>query len=123
MEEKRVQESSDDRTQKWYTRIVGIFFVLIVLSLVTDLLSFGHRPETWHKIFHILIGVVVLAYGWSNASFWRPFCLVNGTFFTFVAVFGIIFPDFGMLDAFNTTDTILHSIVGVTGLLIGMRQR
>ena len=106
--------------QKWYTRVIGIFFVLVVLSLITDWLEFGHRAETWHKIFHCLVGVAVLTFGWNRESFWRPFCLINGAFFIFVAAFGWTYPDFGGLDAFNRLDTILHSIVGVSGFSIGV---
>ena len=109
--------------QKWYTRIIGIFFTLVVFSLVLDLTQFGYRLETWHKVFHVLTGVVVLKFGWNNDRWWRPFCLVNGTFFTLVAAFGWIFPDFAGLDAFNRIDTILHSIVGISGLIIGFWKR
>lgn len=105
--------------QKWYTRAIGVFFVLVVVTLVTDIVQFGHRPETWHKIFHVVLGGIVLAVGWNKKEFWRPFCLVNGAFFTFVALFGWTFPDFGGLDAFNRLDTILHSVVGVSGLVVG----
>lgn len=109
--------------QKWYTRIISVFFTLVVFSLIFDWYTFGHRPETWHKVFHFLLGVVVLRYGWNNPKWWRPFCLINGAFFTFVAVFGWTFPDFGGLDAFNRVDTILHSIVGASGLLIGFWKK
>lgn len=102
---------------KWYTRIIGIFFVLVVVTLIADYSKFGHRPETWHKAFHVLLGIVVLLYGWNNKSFWKSFSLANGAFFTFVALFGLAFPNFGNLDAFNKLDTILHSIVGISGLL------
>ena len=105
--------------QKWYTRIIGIFFVLVFISLIFDFYKFGHRPETWHKIFHVIVGSVVLHYGWSNKNFWKPFCLVNGAFFAYVALFGLVFPDFANLDAFNRADTILHSIVGISGLATG----
>ncbi len=106
--------------QKWYTRIIGIFFTLVVISLIADYLKFGVRLETWHKVFHVVLGIIVLKYGWNNKNFWRPFCLINGAFFTIVAVIGWAFPDLLGLDAFNRLDTILHSIVGVSGLLIGM---
>jgi len=109
-----------DELQKWYTRLIALFFVLVLLSLVSDYMKFGHRPETWHKMFHVLLGTTVLYYGWNSERFWKPFCLVNGAFFTYVALFGWVFPDFGGLDAFNRTDTILHSIVGLSGLLIGI---
>ena len=36
---------------------------------------------------------------------------------------GQLFPDFGGLDAFNRMDTILHSTVGASGLLIGWLAR
>src|SRR3989338_1324845 len=106
--------------QKYYTRLIGIFFVLVAITLITDYLKFGHRPETWHKIFHVLLGSIVLYYGWNNEKFWKPFALANGAFFTFVALFGLAFPDFGGLDAFNRLDTILHGIVGTSGLVIGL---
>ena len=34
-------------------------------------------------------------------------------------LFGWLFPDFGGLDAFNHLDTVLDSVVGISGLLIG----
>lgn len=108
--------------QKWYTRLIGVFFVLVVVSLAADYLRFGHRPETWHKIFHVLLGLIVLKHGWSNKRFWRPFCLANGAFFTYAALFGFAFPNFGDLDAFNSLDTALHGIVGAGGLIIGALQ-
>jgi hypothetical protein len=83
-------------------------------------MQFGHRPETWHKAFHVVVGASILAVGWGDERVWRPFCLVNGAFFAFVAAFGWTFPDFAGLDAFNRLDTILHSIVGGSGLLVGL---
>src|SRR3989338_1083199 len=109
--------------QKYYTRLIGIFFVLVAITLITDYLKFGHRPETWHKIFHVLLGTIVLYYGWNNEKFWKPFCLTNGALFSFIALFGFIFPNFANLDAFNKLDTILHSIVGLNGLFIGYFDR
>ena len=105
--------------QKWYTKVIGIFFVLVALSLIFDFYKFGHRPETWHKIFHVLLGSIVLYYGWNNKNFWKPFALANGAFFAYIALFGFMFPNFGGLDAFNRLDTILHGIVGLSGLAIG----
>ncbi|TSC67925.1 MAG: hypothetical protein G01um101472_257 [Parcubacteria group bacterium Gr01-1014_72] len=104
---------------KWYTRIIGVFFVLVSVSLVSDYIQFGFRPETMHKIFHIGLGLIVLRYGWNNAAWWRPFAIGNGLFFSSVAFFGALFPDFAGLDAFNTTDTVLHAIVGLSGLVVG----
>ena len=110
---------------KWYTRIIGIYFLSIVFSLFIHFTQSGHTPETWHKIFHILIGIIVI-YHWNNKNFYRPFTAVIGAFFTFVAIFGWTFPDFALslgLEAFTYSDTILHTIVGVTGLLIGVRVK
>lgn len=104
----------------WYTRIIGVAFLVAVgLSLILDLGKFGFRPETMHKAFHVLLGGIVVVWGWRNSAWWRPFTLANGGFFTFVALFGVLFPDFGGLDAFNRTDTILHGIVGLSGLAVG----
>ena len=108
---------------KWYTRIIGIFFVLVVITLIADYSKFGHRPETWHKAFHVLLGAVILYCGWNNKSFWTPFSLANGAFFTFVALFGLAFSNFGNLDAFNNLDTILHGIVGISGLIAGFSEK
>lgn len=38
---------------KWYTRIIGIFFLLVIVSLVFDYLKSGFTAETMHKIFHV----------------------------------------------------------------------
>ncbi|OGD31912.1 hypothetical protein A3C91_00595 [Candidatus Azambacteria bacterium RIFCSPHIGHO2_02_FULL_52_12] len=97
--------------------------MLIVFSLLSDYFRFGFRPETMHKIFHVGLGVIVLGYGWMGERWWKIFPLANGSFFTFVAIFGCLFPDFGGLDAFNKADTILHSIVGITGLAVGFLDR
>lgn len=107
---------------KWYTRIVGIFFALVSISLISDYFSFGFRPETMHKLFHVIVGVAILKIGWNNEKAWKPFSLINGGFFTYVALFGWLFPDFGSLDAFNRVDTILHSIVGLSGLVVGVLE-
>ncbi len=107
---------------KWYTRAIGVFFILVIFSLIPDYFHFGFRPETMHKIFHIILGVIVVRFGWSNKTWWKFFPLINGSFFTFAASFGFLFPDFGGLDAFNFTDTFLHTIVGLSGLAIGFRN-
>ena len=107
---------------KWYTRLVGVFFILVSVSLVSDLISYGVHPETMHKIFHITLGLIVVTWGWHNISWWSAFPLTNGIFFSFVGLFGWLFPDFGGLDAFNRVDTILHSVVGLSGLMIGFAR-
>ena len=108
---------------KWYTRIIGIFFLLVAVSLAADYLRLGFRPETMHKVFHVLLGAFVARYGWNSAAWWRTFPLANGGFFCFVGLFGWLFPDFGGLDAFNRMDTLLHSAVGSSGVLIGVFAR
>ena len=39
--------------RKYYTRVIGIAFLLIALSLVFDYLQLGYRAETRHKVFHM----------------------------------------------------------------------
>ena len=107
----------------WYTRIIGVLFILVAVTLIIDYLKFGFRAETMHKIFHVILGILIVAFGWSNEKFWKPFCLANGSFFIFIALFGLIFPNFANLDAFNSIDTLLHGIVGISGLMIGLTKR
>lgn len=108
--------------QKWYTRVIGVFFILVVFSLISDYLANGFRLESWHKIFHVGLGLFVVYYGWNNEGFWKPFSLWNGLFFIIVGVVGWIYPNLLGLDAFNRVDTILHSIVGGSGLVIGLKR-
>ncbi len=100
-----------------YTRIIGVFFFLIIISLISDLVAKGFNPESMHKIFHVVLGIIILFY-WKNKTFMANFPLINGAFFTYVAFFGFLFPDFAGLDTFNTVDTILHTIVGFSGLIV-----
>ena len=108
---------------KWYTRIIGIFFLLVSISLIIDIVHFGFRPETMHKIFHVLLGIIIVSYGWNSKAWWKTFPLANGLFFSYVALVGWLFPNFAGLDTFNLTDTILHTIVGLSGLLISLKER
>jgi len=108
---------------KWYTRVVGVFFILVSISLIFDFINFGFRAETMHKIFHVLLGLFIVYYGWNSKSWHKYFPVINGLFFTFVASFGFLFPDFADLDAFNKLDTLLHSIVGLFGLVIAFIDR
>lgn len=109
--------------QKWYTRFIGIFFTLIIFSLLFDVWMVGYRLETWHKLFHVVLGIVILRFGWNDERFWKPFSIANGVFFLAVGLVGWVFPDFLGLDAFNRVDTVLHSIVGVLGLGVGLFSR
>lgn len=106
------------RYNLWYTRIIGIFFLLVLITLVTDTATRGITYETGHKVFHILLGFYAILIGWGGMlSQWKSFTRFNGAFFAVVAATGWLFPDLGGLDAFNRTDTILHSIVALTGLV------
>ena len=71
----------------WYMRTVGILFLLVGFSLVADLAQYGFHPETMHKAFHVLLGSAVVLFWWNSAVAWRPFALVNGALFSFVALF------------------------------------
>ena len=103
--------------QKLYTRGIGMFFILVVFSLISDYLANGFRLETWHKIFHVFLGLFVVYFGWNNKKFWKQFSLLNGIFFVLIGAVGWIYLDLLGLDAFNRVDTVLHSIVGVSGLI------
>lgn len=113
---------SAEMLARWYTRIIGIYFVLILLPLATDLNLHGFNPETMHKLFHILLGVIILWKGWSSSAFQQHFPLLNGAFFTYVALVGILFPNLGNLAAFNSTDTALHALVGLSGIAVAWMQ-
>jgi len=104
---------------KLYTHVIAVAFLLVFFSLAADYARFGFRPETMHKVFHVILGGVILRFGWNNPLWWKAFPWANGAFFSFTALFGLLFPDFGGLDAFNRIDTVLHSIVGGSGLLVG----
>jgi hypothetical protein len=110
---------------KWYTRLISIFFTLIIFSLIADFLTSGFRPETFHKVFHIMLGIIIFLQ-WKNKSFYKNFPLINGVFFTFLAIFGWTFPDFALelgFEAFTLPDTMLHTVVGLSGLIIGFLKK
>ncbi|HLD06128.1 MAG TPA: DUF4383 domain-containing protein, partial [Candidatus Nanoarchaeia archaeon] len=88
-----------------------------------EYLDAGLSPESLHKLFHVLLGIIVIAVGWGRKAFWRPFCIANGAFFLYVALFGWLFPDFAGLAAFSMMDTVLHTVVGVFGLGIGLLEK
>lgn len=108
---------------QWYTRIIAVFFLSVSIPLAMDFSQYGFNPESMHKIFHVIVGAVAAIFAWNNPRWWRPFALINGAFFSYVALFGFLFPDFGGLAAFNSLDTALHSAVGITGLIAGLAPR
>ena len=103
---------------KLYTWVVGFLFLVAVgYTLTVELVTKGVTLEAGHKALHVLIGVwaVVIIVKGLEAQY-RIFALVNGILWGAVAMVGWIVPDFHGLDAFNRLDTILHTIVSVTGL-------
>ena len=103
---------------KLYTWVVGAVFLLAVgYTLTVELVTKGVTLEAGHKALHVLIGVWAVAIVVRKLeSQYRIFALFNGVLWGVVAIFGWIMPDFHGLDAFNRLDTILHTIVSVTGL-------
>ena len=103
---------------KLYTWVVGgLFLVAVGYTLAVELATKGVTLEAGHKALHVLIGV------WAAVIIvkrlepqYRIFALTNGILWGAVAVVGWTMPDFHGLEAFNRIDTILHTIVSVTGL-------
>ncbi len=105
---------------KWYTRLIGIAFLFVTISLINDYIKFGLQIETGHKALHIVIGAAIITWAWKNERLWKPLCFGNGIVFGGLALIGWIFPDLGGLATFNFTDTTLHTAVGFFGLGIGL---
>lgn len=105
--------------QRWYTRIVGVLFVFVLVPLINEAMNNGNTPELWHKAFHVILGSLILHFGWDNEKFSKIFCIANGAFFFYVALFGWVFPNFAGLDAFNLMNSVIYSIIGGFGLIIG----
>ena len=107
---------------KLYTWVVGGLFVVAVgYTLAHELVTEGITLEAGHKALHVLIGfwavfIVVKKREWQ----YRIFALTNGILWGAVAIFGWTMPDYLGLAAFNRLDTILHTIVSVTGLLAAL---
>ena len=102
---------------KYYTRIISVLFVLVIISLISDTLKHGYSYETLHKLLHISIGIYGIAFLWNTPEKnYKLFALANGILFSLIALTGWIFPDLFGLDAFKRVDTVLHSIVGLSGL-------
>jgi hypothetical protein len=103
---------------KLYTWVVGaLFLVAVGYTLTVELVTKGITLEAGHKALHVLIGVwaVVIVVRKLEPQY-RMFALTNGILWGAVAVIGWTMPDFHGLEAFNRIDTILHTIVSVTGL-------
>jgi hypothetical protein len=98
--------------------VVGtLFLVAVGYTLTVELVTKGVTLEAGHKALHVLLGVwAVIIVVRKLEPQYRLFALVNGVLWGCVAVVGWIYPDLHGLDAFNRLDTILHTIVSVTGL-------
>ena len=103
---------------KLYTWVVGGLFVVAVgYTLAHELVSEGVTLEAGHKALHVLIGFWAVVIVVKNLeSQYRIFALTNGILWGVVAIVGWTMPDYLGLAAFNRLDTILHTIVSVTGL-------
>jgi hypothetical protein len=104
--------------QRRYTRLVGIYCLTVGLLLFWDLLFYGHRPEMWHRLFHLGIATIVI-WNWNKNIFWKQFSLYNGILFLFLAAFGFAFPDFGSnggLMAFGSFFTFMNFVIGAAGV-------
>jgi hypothetical protein len=103
---------------KLYTWVVGGLFVVAVgFTLAMELITRGVTLEAGHKALHVALGFWAIAIVVRNLEpQYRTFALVNGILWGGVAIVGWIFPDLHGLDAFNHLDTILHTVVSVTGL-------
>ena len=110
---------------KFYTWVVGgLFLVAVGYTLAVELATEGLTLEASHKALHVLIGVwaVVIIVKKLEPQY-RLFALTNGILWGTVAVVGWTMPDYLGLAAFNRLDTILHTIVAVTGLLSALLTR
>jgi len=104
---------------KLYTWVVGGLFLFAVgYTLAVELVTEGVTLEAGHKAIHVAIGVwaVVIVVKKLEPQY-RLFALTNGILWGAVAFIGWTMPDYLGLAAFNRLDTILHTIVSVTGLL------
>ena len=104
---------------KIYTWVVGGLFLLAVgYTLAVEFVTEGATLEAGHKALHVALGlwaVFIVVGKWETQ--YKLFALTNGILWGAVAIVGWTMPDYLGLAAFNRLDTILHTIVAVTGLL------
>lgn len=100
-----------------YTIIVGAAFIFAVgFTLISDTLQNGISLETFHKAFHVLLGVWA-AFIIFKKTEERTFVWFNVILWGVFAIIGWAVPDLLGLAAFNRADTILHTIVAGTGII------
>ncbi len=104
---------------KLYTWVVGgLFLVAVGYTLAVELVTEGVTLEAGHKAIHVALGVwAAFIVVQKREAQYRLFALTNGVLWGAVALVGWTMPDYLGLAAFNRLDTILHTIVAVTGLL------
>jgi hypothetical protein len=108
------------RLQRAYTAAIGFAFLIVVgFTLVADTVANGVSLETAHKLTHVAVGVWAAVIIAKRLDQHVAFALFNGVFYGTFAVIGWFVPDFLGIDAFNRTDTVLHTLVAGAGLLVG----
>lgn len=72
----------------------------------------------WHNLLHIALGLLALLAAGSAA---RTYALGAGLFYILLALWGLIDSDEVILDRIplNSADSVLHLILGLTGLAAG----
>ena len=102
---------------QWWTLVISLAFVVGVgVTLVVDTYQNGVSLETIHKTVHVAIGAFGLTL-YKKVGRSRAFVLANVILFGLVAFIGWSLPDFLGLAAFNRVDTILHTLVTLTGII------
>lgn len=103
---------------KLYTIIVGAAFIFAVgYTFITHTLQNGFDLESFHKLFHVLLGFWATFIIFRKTGQERAFVWFNVVLWGVFAVVGWLSPDLLGLAAFNRADTILHTIVAGTGII------
>jgi hypothetical protein len=78
--------------------------------------------NAWHNLVHIATGAIGLAAYSAGSRESRNYAIVFGLVYIVVAVWGAIIGDDNILGFLpvNTEDTVLHAILGVTGVAAGL---
>jgi hypothetical protein len=78
--------------------------------------------NAWHNLVHLGSGVVGLIAFAAGARASRTYAVAIGLVYIVVAIWGAIIGDDSILGFIpvNTEDTVLHAILGVTGVAAGL---